>query len=51
MKNLIVEDESAFDIRKVALEQGYLPLIVDGIKKVINGTTNMNELNNKLALY
>ena len=51
LKNLIVEDESAFDIRKVALEQGYLPLIVDGIKKVINGTTNMNELNNKLALY
>ncbi len=51
LRNLIVEDESAFDIRKVALEQGYLPLIVDGIKKVINGTTNMSELNNKLALY
>ena len=51
LRNLIVEDESAFDIRKVALEQGYLPLIVDGIKKVINGTTNMRELNNKLALY
>ena len=51
LRNLIVEDESAFDIRKVALEQGYLPLIIDGIKKVINGTTNMSELNNKLALY
>ena len=51
IRTLIVEDKSAIDIRKVALNSGYVPLIVDGINKVINGTTNMEELNNKLALY
>ena len=39
------------EIRKAALKSGYQPLIIDGIKKVINGTTNLQELNNKLAIY
>lgn len=51
IRTLIVEDKSAIDIRKAALSSGYVPLIVDGINKVINGITNMEELNNKLALY
>lgn len=51
LRNLIVDDKSSIEIRKVALKNGYLPLIVDGINKVINGTTNLAELNNKLALY
>ena len=51
IRTLIVEDKSAIDIRKAALNSGYVPLIVDGINKVINGITNMEELNNKLALY
>ena len=51
IRTLIVEDKSAIDIRKAALNSGYVPLIVDGINKVINGITNMEELNNKLAQY
>ena len=51
IRTLIVEDKSAIDIRKAALNSEYVPLIVDGINKVINGITNMEELNNKLALY
>lgn len=51
IRTLIVEDKSAIDVRKAALNSGYVPLIVDGINKVLNGTTNMEELNNKLALY
>lgn len=51
IRTLIVEDKSAIDIRKAALNSGYVPLIVDGINKVISGITNMEELNNKLALY
>ena len=51
IRALIVEGKSTIDIRKAALNAGYLPLIVDGIQKVINGTTNIDELNNKLALY
>ena len=51
LRTLIVDNKSTTDIRKSALKSGYVPLIVDGINKVLNGTTNMNELNNKLALY
>ena len=51
IRSLIVDNKSAIDIRNAALASGYLPLIIDGINKVINGTTNMQELNNKLALY
>ena len=51
LRNLIVDNKSSIEIRKIALKNGYLPLIVDGINKVISGTTNLAELNNKLALY
>ena len=51
LRSLIVDNKSTIEIRKAALNTGYTPLIVDGINKVINGITNMNELNNKLALY
>ena len=51
LRTLIVDNKSTIEIRKSALKSGYVPLIVDGINKVLNGTTNMNELNNKLALY
>lgn len=51
LRNLIVDNKSSIEIRKLALKNGYLPLIVDGINKVISGITNLPELNNKLALY
>mgnify|MGYP000443062919 FL=1 len=51
IRELIVNNNSAMEIRKAALKSGYQPLIIDGIKKVINGTTNLQELNNKLAIY
>ena len=51
IRELIVNNNSAMEIRKAALKSGYRPLIIDGIKKVINGTTNLQELNNKLAIY
>lgn len=51
LRTLIVDNKSAIDIRKAAFDSGYLPLIVDGVNKVVNGITNMQELNNKLALY
>ena len=37
-------------IELVALKYGYEPLEIDGIRKVINGTTNMKELNKKLLI-
>ena len=45
IRELIVNNNSAMEIRKAALKSGYRPLIIDGIKKVINGTTNLQELN------
>ena len=51
IKDLISKDSSSMDIRKKALEMGYKPLIVDGIKKVLDGVTTLDEINNKLIIY
>ena len=51
IRELIVNNASAMEIKKVAMNEGYKPLVVDGIKKILAGTTNLQELNNKLALY
>lgn len=50
IKELISNDESPIKIKKEALKYGYQPLEIDGIKKVIDGLTNMKELNKKLLL-
>lgn len=39
------------ELRKKALEGSYRPLIVDGIKKVLNGETTLEELNKKLLFF
>ena len=39
------------DIRKKALQEGYKPLIVDGINKVLRGETTLEELNKKLLFF
>ena len=51
IRSLIVDNKPAMEIRNTALQNGYVPLIVDGINKTLAGITNLNELNNKLALY
>ena len=51
IKELIVQGASTLEIRQKAVELGYRPLIVDGIKKVINGITTLDELNKKLLFY
>ena len=50
IKELISNDESAIKIKKEALKYGYEPLEIDGIRKVIDGITNMKELNKKLLI-
>ena len=51
IKSMIANNEPVVEIRNTALKNGYIPLIVDGINRVIDGTTNLEELNNKLAIY
>ena len=48
---MIMQGKSSIEIRKKALEQDYKPLIIDGINKVINGVTNLDELDKKLLIY
>lgn len=50
IKELISNGESPIRIKKEALKHGYEPLEIDGIRKVINGITNLKELNKKLLI-
>ena len=51
IKELIVKGASTIEIRNKALEQNYRPLVMDGIRKVLNGYTTLDELNRQLVLY
>lgn len=51
VKEKIVEGKSSMEIRKEALLQGYKPLLIDGINKVIQGYTTLEELNKKLLIF
>ena len=51
IRQLITENASSLEIRKKALENGYKPFIVDGINKVLEGITTLDELNQKLIIY
>lgn len=51
IKELIVKDASTLEIRDEALKRGYKPLLVDGIAKVVEGITTLEELNSKLLFY
>ena len=51
VKELIVKNASSMEIKNEVLNYGYKPLLMDGINKVLNGVTTLQELNNKLVLY
>ena len=51
IKELIVNGASSMEIRAKALEQNFRPLVVDGMKKVVNGDTTLEELNNKILIF
>lgn len=51
IRELITKGASSIEIRKTALEEGYRPLIIDGLGKVLSGITTLDELNNKLVIY
>ena len=42
---------NGISFRKKALEQNYRPLVVDGINKVLQGVTTLEEVNKKVILY
>lgn len=51
IRELIVKDASTIEIRKEALKGTYKPLLVDGINKVLDGTTNLAEIDRKLVIF
>ncbi len=51
IRDLISQGESSLSIKEQAMKSGYRPLIVDGVQKVIDGMTNLEELNRKLRIY
>lgn len=51
IKDLIVSGASSLKIRELALEQGYKPLVIDALKKVLDGITTVEEVNKRLVLY
>ncbi len=51
LKDMISSGRSTIDIRKYAKENtGYEPLVVDGIRKVLEGITTIDELKTKITL-
>ena len=51
IKELIVAGASSLQIREEALKNGYKPLIIDAINKVLDGTTNLMEIDKKIVIY
>ena len=51
LRELISNGESSLKIRDQALKEGYRPLVVDAVNKVVNGVTTLDEINKKLALF
>ena len=51
IKELVMNGASSIEIRKQALKGKYKPLVVDGIRKVVDGITTLEELNRKLLIF
>lgn len=51
IKELVMDGKSTFEIRKAALEEGFLPFEMDGVKKVVDGLITVDELNNKTLIF
>jgi len=51
LKELVVNGSSSIEIRNCALKNGYEPLVIDALRKVVNGVTTLQEVNKKLIIF
>lgn len=51
IREMLINGESTIKIRELAIEEGYRPLFIDGLQKVVNGIVTLDELNKKLVLF
>ena len=51
VRELITNDASTLKIKEEALKGAYKPLVIDGLNKVLDGVTTLQELNKKLVIF
>ncbi len=51
IRELITNNASTVKIKEEAMKKTYKPLVVDGINKVLDGVTTLQELNKKLVIF
>ena len=51
IRELIVNNASSLELKNEALKQGFKPLVIDGLYKVLDGITTLNELNTQLVIF
>ena len=51
IKEIISESGSSMKIREQALKEGYRPLHIDALQKVVDGFVTLEEVNKKLVLF
>ena len=51
IKEMLINGESTIKIKEVAVKEGYRPLFIDALQKVVNGIVTLEEVNRKLVLY
>jgi len=51
IREAIANNKSSLEIKRITEKYNYQPLVIDGLNKVLNGITTLDELNNKLMLF
>ena len=51
IKEMIIQGKSSLDIRKVAIQEGFKPIGVDAINKLLKEITTLEEINKKISIY
>ena len=51
VREIISAGGSSLKVKEAAIKDGYRPLYVDALKKVLDGTITLDEVNKKLALF
>ena len=51
VRELISEAASSLKIREQAVKEGYRPLYIDALQKVVDGYVTLEEVNKKLVLF
>ena len=49
LRDMIISDAPASEIRRAGFENGYRPLVIDAFNKVLSGITTVSEVKRKLA--